>query len=218
MKINNITRFIGAVVLAVSLTFFPFSRVITYAENKENVKSVSYYLNDISLDEETKAFLNKIVSVGKYFYFENGKISINLSKQNLMDKYSFTEKECERLVKTILNKEFNTQVYSGASEFIMFAHIEDGTLYISNTDLKAGTFSVLTTAATAGPAAVAAALTTIASAVSGPVGAILGTILSLAAGPSLVELCGRITYAIATDQGIYIRPVFSYPPLEIGYY
>ncbi|MET3643866.1 hypothetical protein [Streptococcus gallinaceus] len=43
-------------------------------------------------------------------------------------------------------------------------------------------------------------------------------LFSVAAGPSLVELCGRVTWALATNQGIYIKPVFSYPPLEIGYY
>ena len=42
--------------------------------------------------------------------------------------------------------------------------------------------------------------------------------MTIISGPSLVELCGRILWAVGTNQGIYIKPVFSYPTLEIGYW
>lgn len=65
---------------------------------------------------------------------------------------------------------------------------------------------------------IAAALTGLSIVVGGPVGATFTVILSLIAAPSLTELAGRIIYAVATKQGIYIRPVLSYPPLEMGYW
>jgi hypothetical protein len=98
------------------------------------------------------------------------------------------------------------------------AFVRGGALYISNADLRVGTFAILVTAAAAGPAALAAALAAIASAFSGPVGAVLGVIVGLLSIPSLTELCGRILYAVATGRGIYIKPVLSYPPLEMGYW
>lgn len=67
-------------------------------------------------------------------------------------------------------------------------------------------------------AAMAAALTAISTAFSGPVGTIISGILAVAAAPSLTELCGRVIYAIATKQGIYIKPVLAYPPLKMGYF
>lgn len=53
---------------------------------------------------------------------------------------------------------------------------------------------------------------------SRPVGTIISGILAVAAAPSLTELCGRVIYAIATKQGIYIKPVLAYPPLKMGYF
>lgn len=98
------------------------------------------------------------------------------------------------------------------------AYVKNGALYITYDDLCGGAFAALATAASAGPAALAAALTAISTAFSGPVGTIISGILAVAAAPSLTELCGRVIYAIATKQGIYIKPVLAYLPLKMGYF
>lgn len=52
----------------------------------------------------------------------------------------------------------------------------------------------------------------------GPAGTIIGITIAIAGAPSMIELAGRVTFALATGQGIYIRPVASYPPMEFGYW
>ena len=46
----------------------------------------------------------------------------------------------------------------------------------------------------------------------------ISTVIAIAGMPSMIELAGRITFALATGQGIYIDLVLSYPPLQFGYW
>lgn len=171
--------------------------------------------SDLQWSAEDQEYVEKVVSVADYYYIENETLKIALSEEALLNDYHFTEEQHERLMTDVIG----TTVYNEDVEIPMTrASIKNGALYISHDELVGGAFSVMATAAAAGPAAMAAALTAVASAFSGPVGTILGTIASVAAVPSLVELCGRVTYAVATGQGIYIKPVLSYPPLEFGYW
>jgi len=155
-----------------------------------------------------------------YFFDKENKIKICLSDDQLMTNFGFSEQEVRFLHRSVLNK----QVYSSNHDLAdnnpitPLVHISDGALYISYNDLVAGVASGLLIAANAGPAAMAAALTALMSIVGGPVGIVIGAILSVVAVPSLTELCGRVLWAIATGQGIYIKPVLSYPPLEMGYW
>lgn len=205
--------------LVLIITFVTLGNTSAYAsENIKYNKTDKIYSTDAKLDNKSKEYINKVVSVSKYYYFDNDRLKISLTKEQLINDYNFTEVEYDALNKTILNKKIIQKDNFDQNLIVPYAHVSNGTLYISNSDLQAGTFAVLATADNAGPAAMAAALTAISTAMSGPVGTVLSAIVTVAAAPSLIELCGRVTWALATNKGIYIKPVFSYPPLEIGYY
>ncbi|MDU0895229.1 MAG: dihydrodipicolinate synthase family protein, partial [Anaerococcus sp.] len=170
------------------------------------------------LNDEDLKYLNKVVSVSKFYYFDDNILKISLTKDQLINEYGFTEKDYQTLSETVLNKEVNLDEKDNKPVATPYASVSNGTLYISHSDLQGGAFAVLSAASSAGPAAMYSALLSISTALSGPVGSIITTIVSLLAAPSLTELCVRVTYAIATNQGIYIKPVASYPPLDIGYY
>lgn len=106
----------------------------------------------------------------------------------LMNDYLFSDEKYIRIKRTKLGAYIPQ---SNDDVVITRAHITDGTLYITHSDLQAGSFAILTTAASAEHEAMVAAL-------------------------SLVELCVRELFAVAINQGIYIRPVLSYPSQDIG--
>ncbi len=184
------------------------------------IQSTRIFLDDYELSDEQVQLFQKITLVSDYYFFDkNNKIQISLSGDQLMTEFGFSKQEVRFLHRNVLNK----QVYSSNHDLAdnnpitPLVHISGGALYISYDDLVADVAAGLVVAASAGPAAMAAALTSLGSIVGGPVGTVIGVILSLAAAPSLIELCGRILWAIATGRGIYIKPVWSYPPLELGY-
>ena len=175
-----------------------------------------YFLSDSPINVNAHNLLNKIATIANYFYFEDETLQVSLTKEQLINDYGFSEHQYADLQNIMQNAPNLTpkKIFPGSTR----AHVENGTLYISNYDISSGAFVALSTAAAAGPAALSAAITTISTAVSGPVGTIVSTISTIIAGPSLTELAGRITHALATGQGIYIKPVASYPPLDIGYW
>lgn len=203
-------------VLTATLLVSSFSNLVNHygsVVKAEEVKQIN--LKDIKLNKEDTEFFNKIITIKDHFYLEKNKIKIDINSSELKQKYSFTEKEINKLNKIIINKYIYENDKAITQERV---HTSGGTLYISNSDFKDGVFVGLTSAASSGPAALAAALTTLSASLGGPAEVVLGEIMTVISGPSLVELCGRILWAVGTNQGIYIKPVFSYPPLEIGYW
>lgn len=185
-----------------------------FAASHDAVISGDIYCYDVQLSEADNDFINKVVSVSEYWYFdENNNLALNLTENQLKTTYEFSDEQYNRLTSEIIGYSLPDVSSEPAPAFV-----EDGTLYITYDDLTVGMFAAVAAAATVGPAALEAALVALASALGGPVGTILSLILTVIAAPSLVELAGRIIYAVATQQGIYIRPVLSYPPLEIGYW
>jgi hypothetical protein len=210
--------------LILVVTLMTFSAVPAFA-SQDRMLDISgsyggeYYLSDISLSEADQLFLEKVVSVGDFYELDpiTHELSISLTENELINEYGFTKDEYTRLMTDVIGTTFDF----GQTRPDLIqpdAYVSGGTLYISYADLQVGTFTILVTAAAAGPAALAAAFTALASMLSGPVGTIVGVIAGLLALPSLTELCGRILFAVATGQGIYIKPVASYPPLEMGYW
>lgn len=209
-----------SILLVASFVLTPIGRSISYASDNSNINQNDnrYFASDAELNDEDLKYLNKVVSVSEFYYFDDNVLKVSLTKDQLMNEYGFTEKDYQTLSETVLNKEVNLDEKDDKPTVTPYANISNGTLYISHSDLQDGVFAALATAASAGPAAMYSALVTISTALSGPVGTVITTILSVAATPSLVELCGRVIHALNTNQGIYIKPVASYPPLEIGYY
>lgn len=192
-----------------------FLIVLPTKVNATSNESSDVYLNSHNLTEENAEFIDKVVSVSKYYIIENNELSISLSKEELINDFGFTEEEYLRLEKDVLGKTIKSDYIPAPPTRV---YISNGALYIPAYELRAGAATALVAAANAGPGPLAAALSAIGAAFGGPVGLTITGILTLAAVPSLAELCGRIIYASMTDKGIYIKPVLSYPPLEFGYF
>lgn len=197
-------------ILATFLAFALCINVFTIATFA--AEDTAYYSSDIHLSESDQQFLEKVVSVSEFYYIENNEIKISLSKNELIHSYGFTEEDYTRFADTVIGTYIPTQ------DVQTRAFVEGGTLYITHEDLSAGVFAILVTAATAGPAAMAAALATLSTMVAGPVGTLVATIAGALSAPSLIELCVKVTQAVATGQGLYIRPVLSYPPFDFGFW
>jgi hypothetical protein len=184
-----------------------------------NLKDREYYLSDATLSDAEQLFLEKVVSVGAFFEIDSltNELSITLTEYELVNEYEFTQDEYDRLMTDVVGVKFDlTPIDPGLVQPNL--HVSGGALYISHTDLVVGCAATLVVAAQAGPVALGAALTALASLVGGPVGTVIGVIVAVAALPSLTELAGRIIFAVATGQGIYIKPRLWYPPLEMGYW
>ncbi len=197
-----------SIILSLTLVF-AFS-IPAFAEDSD---ASVIYSSDITIANDDIAFLKKVSSIADYWYIDpnSNTLSINLTEIELKNQFNFSNEEYTRL----MNQVVGTYVASDKTcTPALRAYVEGGALYIEYADLVGGTFAALVVAAEAGPAAMAAALTALGSAFGGPV----GTIIGLALGLSAADLCIRVLYAVATGQGIYFKPVLSYPLLEIGYF
>ncbi len=207
-RLRKIVAFLLSLILCLNL----FSFGVFAAE--ETSYEIAYYSSDIHLSDEDMAYLEKVVSVGEFYYIENNELKISLTKDELINSYGFSEEDYARLANTVIGTYINEQD-TGVQPYVF---IEDGALYITHEDLSAGVFAVLVTAASAGPAAIAAALTSIGTLLGGPVGTFITSLLAALSAPSLLELGVKVTQAVATGKGLYIKPVLSYPPFEFGFW
>lgn len=209
------------VVLTVALVLVTTTPALAQSNSIEASK---YYLSDVALSDADQQFLKKVVSVGAFFEINSAtnNLSITLTENELINEYGFTQDEYDRLMTDVVGTKFssgsNLIPPKGSNLIQPNISVSNGTLYISYYDLVDGIAAALLSAAYVGPTALGAALTALSSMLGGPVGTIIGTIAAFAALPSLRQLCGMIIYAVATGQGIYIKPVPSYPPLVIGYW
>lgn len=203
---------IGALLLSLLLCCNMFTFGILAAE--DTAEELTYYSSDLHLTAEDQAFLEKVVSTGEFYYIDNNELKISLAKDELTTLYGYSDSDYSRLMNTVIG----TYVPDDDNVIQPNVYIENATLYITNEDLSAGVFAVLVTAAAAGPAAIAAALTALSTMLAGPVGTFIGGLLAALSAPSLLELGVKVTQAVATGRGLYIKPVFSYPPFEFGFW
>lgn len=157
-------------------------------------------------------FMQKVVSVAEYWDFlEDGTLVLNLTEEQLKKQYDFTDAEYSLLTTSVIG----LKIYATAEDVpVPNVFIEGTTIYFDNADLHA----FLLTAATAGPAALAAALAALGTVTAGPVGTVIAGILAVIAAPSLIEICGRVIVAAGTGRGVYIRLELDYPPITSGYW
>lgn len=179
-------------------------------------------LNQLQLNDQQQKYFDKVVKAGAYFeYDSNGKLIVNADDFTL-HQLGFNVYEIDFLRASLQNTNFADNVNFGQSDLnnveVPMLHVDGNTLYISNQDLKNGVAAGIATAAAIGPAALQAALVALASMFGGPIGTAIGLVLVVLGAPGMVELAGRIVWAIGTGQGIYVKPVASYPPYEIGYW
>lgn len=192
-----------------------------YETGSTNVEPTSTHgdsvlLRDFNLSLEDQRYIDRVASIGENFHFnERGELALSLTDTDLIQE-GFSNQEIANL-RTGLSAANSSQAQQ-AGEASPRIHVDDGTLWISHGDLITGAATGVATAAGIGPAALSAALISLGTVMGGPVGTIITTVVALAGAPSMIELAGRITWAVATGQGVYIRPVLSYPPLEFGYW
>lgn len=199
-------------ILTLSLVFSLVAPAFAAGPGQDN-----FYSSEIVFSAADEDFINKVVSVTDYWYIDETtrQLSIALSETELKNEFQFSDTQYERLISQVVG--VNVPLTTESVPMPAF-YIQDGALYIEYYDLAFGAFSALGIAAAGGEAAMIAALTAIGAATSGPVGLFIAGLPTVLAAPSLTELCGRVLWALATQQGIYIKPVLSYPPLEIGYF
>lgn len=185
------------------------------------VSAEAVYLGEVDLMPEQQDYFDNVVAIGAEFeYDEEGKLTLPTSDASLLDQ-GFSREEIRLLRESIAGA--GNHVGAVAPDRTQYlpapnVHVSNGTLYISNHDLKAGIATGIATAAAIGPAALQAAFIALGTMLGGPAGTIIGITIAIAGAPSMIELAGRVTFALATGQGIYIRPVASYPPMEFGYW
>lgn len=204
-----------------SSVFAAEDKSINYENASFAVEEEKFLLDDIEISKEDEAFIDKVVSISEFYTVEpkSNELTVSLSKNELINTYGFTEEQYDRLQNVVLNHSVGSSDDDLETPVITpYLHVSNGALYISNTDLNTGAFAAVGAAATVSPAALQAALIAVSSVVGGPVGTVLSTVMTVISGPSLIELAGRTVSAIATGRGIYIKPVFDYPPLDIGYW
>lgn len=179
-------------------------------------------LNQLQLNDQQQEYFDKVVGAGAYFEYDSyGKLIVNADDFTL-HQLGFNVDEINFLRTSLQNTNFADNGNFGQSGLhnveVPMLHVDGNTLYISNQDLKNGVAAGIATAAAIGPAALQAALVALASMFGGPIGTAIGLVLVVLGAPGMVELAGRIVWAIGTGQGIYVKPVASYPPYEIGYW
>lgn len=190
------------------------SSMPTKAYASENVDDGDQFnLADISLSKEETALIEKISSIGDSFFFdENQCIATSLTDDLLISDYGFEESELLFLKASVIGK------YIPENDPPMTRlHVEGTFIYISHTDLVAGSCAALWAAAQSGPAALGAALTALATLIGGPVGTAIGAILGFLGAASLATLCGMIIWAVANGRGIRIGLVAQFPPIVMEY-
>ena len=191
------------------------SSMPTKAYASENVDDGDQFnLADIFLSEEEAALIEKVSSIGDSFFFdENQCIATSLTDDLLISDYGFEESELLFLKASVIGK------YIPENDPPMTRlHVEGTFIYISHTDLVAGSCAALWAAAQSGPAALGAALTALATLIGGPVGTAIGAILGFLGAASLATLCGMIIWAVANGRGIRIGLVAQFPPIVMEYW
>lgn len=178
--------------------------------NQNNV-----FLSDYSLSPEQQLYFDNVVAIGEYFEYDTkGNLTLPVSDA-VLEEQGFTQSDIQ-LLRTSIEGTGNGNVPQNV--VTPKVHVSNGALYISHEDLISGIATGVGVAAAIGPAALQAALISLGTLLGGPVGTVITTVIAIAGAPSMIELAGRITFALATGQGVYVKPVFSYPPLELGYW
>lgn len=186
--------------------------------NEEDIQNIKQDEDSITLDlqgvsSEEESYMYKIASIGEYYYFDDSdNLALDLSKDELVEFFDFTETEAEKVFDQIL-------ITNGEENIITpYFHMSNGKLYISNLDLESGVFSAILIAAQSGPAAVSAAFTALSTSLGGPAGVFIGTLVSLVGGPGLYDIAMHGVQALVDGRGIYIGVQTSYPFLDVGYW
>lgn len=184
--------------------------VILTSSEKKNINQ----LNSIGIDTE---LVTKLLTVSNHIYFNDDQTSlkIDLSDDILIKEYEFTEQQLSDF-KAILDGTYQSSAINyNLSENAPMTRAAKR-FYLSNSDLQAGTFAVLATAAQAGPAALMAAWTSISTALAGPLGTIAGLGTAILGGAFFADLALKITGALVQGKGVAFYLDWGIPPVTVA--
>lgn len=160
-------------------------------------------------------FIAKMLEVSEYLDFaDDGKtVVLSLSDKELDEDYGFTQKQIDDF-HAVLNG-----TYQGpeATESIPIPPMTraETRLYISYYDLTTGIYTVLYTAALAGPAALAVAWTGLTTAGGGLAGTAFGIATSILGIAFFADLASKIIVAVGSQKGIALYLETAIPPIRV---
>lgn len=206
MNINKKIKKVLSVILSFAMIFM-FTQPVLAKDTTQSNEDYSAILNEYGLDGE---LVEKVLDVSEHIFFnENGtSLVTDLSDNDLSKTYGFTDQQIVDF-HSILDGTYQppeltkTMPSTRANRF-----------YLSNSDLTAGVFAILGTAAAAGPAALMAAWTSISSALAGPLGTIAGMAVSALGYAFFADLALKITGALAQGKGVAFYLEWGFPPVR----
>lgn len=162
---------------------------------------------------ELDGVVGKIVDAGGHFAFRNGKLVMDISKDELKKEYRFTEADYTFLEEKVLNPKVAQSAQSDSNVKAYGARCAGG-VYMSYADLTAGFAAALFAASSVSPAALAAAFTAMSGAFTGPIGAIVAGGVAVLGIGFFADLAMKIVGAVAQGKGVCLQMTWSFPPLQ----
>lgn len=173
-----------------------FANEVDAVMNLSN-ETVSYQNNDLHINTitpEQKEFMEKLQLMFGEFTLKDGRLTLKISIEELVEKYNLNMYDVEMLYKM---KEIDEDAESQRSANI---YIEDWKLCFEPGDINIW----LLAAASAGPEALIAAFEAIEAALGGPIGVVITTIIACLGVANPFQICGEIVMAAAKGCGWYI--------------
>ena len=210
MSMSKKFKKIISALLAVVLCF-TFVQPVLAKDNSDAISNnniqYSKVLNEYGLDGN---LIEKVLGVSEHIFFNDDGVTLrtDLSDEDLSTTYGFTTQQIVDF-HSILKGTYQPP----ESSKIMRSN-RANRFYLSNSDLTAGVFAVLGTAAAAGPAALMAAWTGVSSALAGPLGTIGSMAVSALGYAFFADLALKITGAIAKGKGVAFYLDWGFPPVR----
>lgn len=178
--------------------------------------------DDIEVDHELQANLDKIMSVLPYFRFtEDGQqLDMTLSREDLQTQFGFTDDQYEFLSQKVLHPDIDAHATVGTGKqktgmaTMRRAMAGCSGVYMSYVDLTAGFAAALFAASQVSPAALAAVFTALSSVFGGPVGAAAAAGIGLLGASFFADLGAKIVGAVAKRKGVCVTARWGWPPLQ----
>lgn len=167
-------------------------------------------LGSVGLDSD---LIEKLLTVANHITFSDDQkaLEIDLSDETLSKEYGFTEQQLIDFG-AILNGTYQPPNVD-AGFYKNYSVTRAARFYLSNTDLQAGTFAILATAAQISPAALMAAWTSISTALAGPLGTVAGFTTAVLGSAFFADLALKITGALVQGKGVAFYLDWGIPPV-----
>ncbi len=229
MKIKTIVSMALIFILIFSLT----SPASASASGNE-----AYDQDEIALNEEEQASINelesqgvdtdlvtKVLEVSHYIEYKADQetLQVNLNDEELMNEYGFSESQVDNFDEVLAgtyqtsddqNIDESPASLDTNSQQVTTSSSGTRAGYLSYQQLTAGTFAVLGSAASVGPAALQAAWVSVSSALGGPLGTVAGISTAVLGTMFFADLALKITGAIQQRSGVAFYLDWGIPPVS----